>query len=688
MIVAAAPGPPGSRVGGASPGAQGEVAERAAAPRPWPIDVSIHLSSSFGEYRDGHLHAGVDIRSFGREGIPCLAVDAGFVSRLRASPYGYGKAVYLKLASGETAVYAHLSEFSPALDSLVCAAQKAAGRYEVDLPVEAGRLPVRRGEVVGYTGSTGASAPHLHFEVRDGVENPVNPLDAGWTIEDHLPPTIRRVEWLPLSPDSRVEGRCGPRLVDLSAVDSNTYAARETLAVSGRVGISAQITDRLDSSSGRLAPYAVELELEGVVVCRVELMRFSYEHAQEVELAYDMTRARSKGQHFLHLFRRQGETLWNRDFSGDGVIDSELLESRSDGPRKVHTAVVRAVDKWGHVSTASLPFVISGSPAAGRILKGGTRERASDARGELPGCYFFEGMMSLRSAAGRGPGLPDGIDSLPRPQGAAFAGEADSILVLEEVERSGRTIELPGRGGPIGVYLFAARNDRRTTHEFGRAGAGLSIPAGSLYSNSLLYLAEWDTDVASAIPAGSGTYALTRAVRLGPVSVALKRPIEIRFACAGPFDGREAVFHYDLRRGLWSLRPSAARGDSVSASVREPGVYAVLADTLAPAIGSPQVRSRKSHALGTFASELVVSVVDSGCGVDAERTTVYLDGEKQIARWDGFSEKLFVLLGRQNIIGVRELAIVAVDRLGNSSKLSTRIRISPPALQDGAGGAR
>jgi hypothetical protein len=74
--------------------------------------------------------------------------------------------------------------------------------------------------------------------------------------------------------------------------------------------------------------------------------------------------------------------------------------------------------------------------------------------------------------------------------------------------------------------------------------------------------------------------------------------------------------------------------------------------------------------------------------VDAERTTVYLDGEKQIARWDGFSEKLFVLLGRQNIIGVRELAIVAVDRLGNSSKLSTRIRISPPALQDGAGGAR
>jgi murein DD-endopeptidase MepM/ murein hydrolase activator NlpD len=84
----------------------------------WPLNEPRKLSSSFGEYRDGHYHAGVDLRTFGRIGLPAIAPEACEATRLRVSPVGYGKALYVRLADGRTAVFAHLSGFSRALDSL------------------------------------------------------------------------------------------------------------------------------------------------------------------------------------------------------------------------------------------------------------------------------------------------------------------------------------------------------------------------------------------------------------------------------------------------------------------------------------------------------------------------------------------------------------------------------------------
>src|SRR5690625_6282016 len=35
----------------------------------WPTDASHQLSSTFAETRSAHLHAGIDIRTFGRDGF-------------------------------------------------------------------------------------------------------------------------------------------------------------------------------------------------------------------------------------------------------------------------------------------------------------------------------------------------------------------------------------------------------------------------------------------------------------------------------------------------------------------------------------------------------------------------------------------------------------------------------------------
>ena len=227
------------------------------APRMWPLDVRINLSSSFAEFRPGHLHAGLDIRTFGREGIPCLAVDDGYVSRLRASHFGYGKAVYLKLASGETIVYAHLAEYSARIDSAIYDAQLRSNRYRVDIYPDPADLPVKRGEIIGYTGRTGTVAPHLHFEVRNEREQPINPLDVGWELPDTIPPLLRRIKWYPLTKESRVNGWCSADVARLTQVGSTTCASVDTMEVEGSVGLAVDVIDRLSTSSGKLAPYRV-----------------------------------------------------------------------------------------------------------------------------------------------------------------------------------------------------------------------------------------------------------------------------------------------------------------------------------------------------------------------------------------------------------------------------------------------
>ena len=681
--------PPSHRTADGSAGDRGQTEQNARSPasRMWPVDIPVHLSSSFGEFRDGHLHAGLDIRSFGREGIPCRSVGSGYVARLRASPSGYGKAVYIKLDRGETAVYAHLSEFAPEIDSVVYAAQVESDRYTVDITLEPGRFPVEEGEIIAYTGRTGATAPHLHFEVRAADESPVNPLDQGWALHDAVPPTIRRLECLPLAPDARVNGMCAPDVVELRALDARTFAASETLAVIGSVGFGAQVLDHAGTTSGDLAPYRVEFEVDGKRVSTIEMKSFTYDQTREVELAYDISRARSQAQHYLLLFRREGETLAHREFVDDGIVHAATLVPGMKRDPNVHTAVLRAIDYSGNVSTASLFFVDSAVAGYDSTPRGGTSPtRRTTGRGELPGFYFFEDMMSVHGWTGED--ADSVVSSAPGarkriPNGGDSSG---FVLSFDDIGETGRTFSVRIGGKTTEVHVVGARRDGVLRRDFVDVGAGLTVSKGCLFSDALLYLAPWERDPSRTLAEGAGLSALTRGVRFGPASAVIKSPVEIRFAAPDPRMTNAAVFHFDERKAAWSLRTSSVRGDSVCALVREPGVYCVLADSLAPTIGAPHVASRRSYATRSVFQELVVHVVDRGSGVDADKTEVYLDGKKQIARWDGFSEKLFVILRDKNIPGVHDLSIAAVDRLANSTRLVTQLQIPPPVTQGGTKG--
>ena len=139
----------------------------------WPTNASTTVTALFGEERPHRYHAGIDIRTWGKNGFKLYATSDGHIQRIRTGSKGYGKALYIKLNDGNTAVYAHLDKFTPSIDATARSLQQHYGSYTIDHSFSENEFPVRRGDLIGYTGDTGGiSGPHLHFEIRDKFERP------------------------------------------------------------------------------------------------------------------------------------------------------------------------------------------------------------------------------------------------------------------------------------------------------------------------------------------------------------------------------------------------------------------------------------------------------------------------------------------------------------------------------------
>jgi murein DD-endopeptidase MepM/ murein hydrolase activator NlpD len=98
------------------------------------------------------FHEGMDFTA--KTGTPIFATGDGIVERADNTKSGYGNHIVIRHGFGYQTLYGHLSKYK-------C---KAGQR-------------VKRGDIIGYVGSTGRSeAPHLHYEVHKNGEV-VNPLN-------------------------------------------------------------------------------------------------------------------------------------------------------------------------------------------------------------------------------------------------------------------------------------------------------------------------------------------------------------------------------------------------------------------------------------------------------------------------------------------------------------------------------
>lgn len=78
-----------------------------------PLHIPLVLAGNYGELRPDHFHAGLDIKTLGRTGLPVYAAADGFIGRVAVSNSGYGHVIYIQHPNGYTTVYGHLSDSCP-----------------------------------------------------------------------------------------------------------------------------------------------------------------------------------------------------------------------------------------------------------------------------------------------------------------------------------------------------------------------------------------------------------------------------------------------------------------------------------------------------------------------------------------------------------------------------------------------
>lgn len=252
-----------------------------------PLDVNLILSGTFGELRSNHFHSGLDIKTQQREGLNILASAEGYVSRINVQHYGYGKALYIEHPNGYTTVYGHLQSFSPEIEAYVKKHQYENETYEIELFPEASELPVDKGELVAFSGNTGGSGgPHLHFEIRDNQQRPMNPKLFGIDIKDTQPPTISGLFAYSLGVDSHIDGSAERQKIKLIPLKDGSFRTEEINAC-GNIGFGITAVDKQDGAANNNGVYKIVANMNGDTVFNMTMNRFSFDESRHLNQLID-----------------------------------------------------------------------------------------------------------------------------------------------------------------------------------------------------------------------------------------------------------------------------------------------------------------------------------------------------------------------------------------------------------------
>lgn len=296
-----------------------------------PLDIPLDISGSFGELRSNHFHSGLDLKTFGKEGFPVYASAEGYVSRIKISAWGYGKAIYINHPNGYTTVYAHLQKANGEIEEYINQHHYLEQEFEIEMYLKPSDLPVKQGDVIAYSGNSGGSGgPHLHFEFRDTKsENILNPLLFGFDkyIEDKRKPKINSIKVYPVNDSIVVNNSHESQDIAISADEDGNYKANK-IYTNGAVGFGINTFDNITNAYNKNGIYKVSVFVNGVPYFSYKFDSFSFNESRHINYFIDYFQYKNIGQRVQKLFIKNNYPLSIVDGNPrDGILKTQPFAS-------------------------------------------------------------------------------------------------------------------------------------------------------------------------------------------------------------------------------------------------------------------------------------------------------------------------------------------------------------------------
>ena len=321
-----------------------------------------YLSGSMGELRATHFHAGLDIKTNGREGLDIYAAADGYISRVRVSVGGYGNSIYIKHPNGTFTVYAHLQRFSKGVARYVLENQYKRESFEVNLFPKAGQFPVKKGDIIGYSGNTGSSGgPHLHFELRNERHEVLDPLRLRFTqIRDKIAPIPVRIALKTMDIGSRVNGQFGRFEFELERW-GNEFVLTDTIQAYGRVGVEILAHDKLDGAANRNGIPIVKMFDDTVRMFSQNIDTINFADQKNILIHTNYQAQKETRRRYNKLYIDDGNTLgFYQVEHSKGVLQIQDTSK--------HSLKILLIDSYGN--ERQVRFCIKGQGALANIDEG------------------------------------------------------------------------------------------------------------------------------------------------------------------------------------------------------------------------------------------------------------------------------------------------------------------------------
>lgn len=317
-----------------------------------PLHIPNYLSGSFGELRSNHFHAGIDIKTLGKEGLPVFAVADGYVSRIKVQQFGYGKAIYVTHPNGFTSVYGHLSKYNNEIDAYVKSVQYKKENYQTgNLYFKENKFPVKKGKIIAFSGNTGGSSgPHLHFEIRDTkTEHIINPLLFGIKVKDTKSPTIQSLKAYALSSNARINGQQKSFQIPIKNLGNGKYLA-DRITASGTISFGVSVFDRFDGANNKNGIYSLEMFLNGKRFYHHDVETFSFSESKFLNLHIDYEYYKKYKRRYQKTYKETANKLSTYEkLINNGKISIQKGMN--------YTVEIVAKDFEGNTSSIKIPVV-------------------------------------------------------------------------------------------------------------------------------------------------------------------------------------------------------------------------------------------------------------------------------------------------------------------------------------------
>jgi len=582
------------------------------------------------------------------------------ITRISLSNRNFGRCLYLNHADGRYSLYGHLEKFRADIETQVARIQLKRGEKYFDTCALPAPLAVRQGEVIAFSGESGAGFAHLHLEIRDSLDRALNPLSLIRNQEpDEHAPLLKGILLRSRGP-ALINDDCGEFYFKFRK-NGPVYTMAEPVTVTGPFDLALHAID-LSDVRHIVAPYSLEASLDGEPFFQVIFESLTRDDNNQLGMLYDMAYS-TPGDYFVNLGHQSGFAL-----ERTGVCLDEKLRRMLPGAHEIRI-VVR--DRQQNQAIAIVPLRKVDGAENTRPLK--RYPLVGTAAGAMQQTEFLA-FVNHDDVVVKAMNLPV---PATRMRLKITQGDRDQVVQAEECGDGVYFCFKPLNHDPRLLLRFELSDGRQVVEERQK------VLQAVLLKNNYPQVARFRDFAAEFGPTTvrEPRVLLLESVALKPEFPLLAGPIRVE---PDHFAFLDAVFfkfkippgeirHEQL--GIFRYRGGSNRWSYIatqydhepgylSCRVLTAGTYALLRDVFPPALSFRRPASRHLQSL----QRLVIRASDRGKGIDDRTIQVVLNGRNADAEydpdWGHVVTKDLQFLRR----GKNSMLVRVSDRAGNSNE--------------------